>query len=115
MAVSIAHTLNQTGSFLVSSVRSGCGGVAEACEQASSDILLMEVAYDLGTTLDECLKEVELLHSLRPQCKVILLCDENSMPEIVRRVAQAKRDRQIDDFVYSFVSESYLTALLSAI
>ena len=115
MAVSIAHTLNQTGSFLVSSVQSGCGGAARACAQASSDVLVMEAAYDLGTTLDDCLKEAELLHSLCPKCKVILLCDENSVPEIARQVMQAKKDGQIDDFVYSSVSESYLTALLSAI
>lgn len=42
------------------------------------------------------------------------LCDENSAPEIARQVVQAKKDGRIDDFVYSSVSESYLTALLSA-
>jgi len=115
MAVSIANALNQSGDFLVTSVPSGHGGVAEACKQMSSDILLMESAYDIGTTLNDCLREAELLRDLCPQCKVIMLCDENSVPEIARQVMQAKKDGQIDDFVYSSVSESYLTALLSAI
>ncbi|MBO5193621.1 MAG: hypothetical protein J6K89_09825 [Oscillospiraceae bacterium] len=115
MAASITHTLNQTGSFLVYSICPGCKDAAKSCEQASADILVMEAAYELGTTLEDCLNEAQLLRSLRPQCKVILLCDENSAPEIARQVAQAKKDERIDDFIYSSVSQSYLTALLSSI
>lgn len=81
----------------------------------SSDVLLMETAYDPGFTLGECLARAKLLRSQSPECKVILLCDENSAPELARQVVQAKKDGMIDDFVYSSVSESYLTALLSAL
>ena len=115
MAASITHTLDQTGNFLVSSIYPGCKDAAKGCDQASADILVMEAAYDFGSTLDDCLKEAELLRSLRPQCKVILLCDENSAPVIARQVAQAKKDERIDDFIYSSVSQSYLIALLSSI
>ena len=76
-----------------------------------ADIVLMEACYGAGATLDECLQAGK---DLRPGCRVVLLCDENSAPEVARRVAQAKKDGLIDDFVYSSVSESYLTALLSA-
>ena len=115
MAVSIANALNQSGNFLVTSASSEHGDIAEACRQASSDILLMESAYDVGATPDDCLKNAERLRSLCPRCKVIMLCDENSVPEIARQVVQAKKDGRIDDFVYSSVSESYLMALLSAL
>ena len=84
-------------------------------ESSSADVLLMETAYDPGFTLDDCLARAKLLRSRCPECKVILLCDENSAPELARQVAQAKKDGLIDDFVYSSVSESYLTALLSAL
>ena len=75
----------------------------------------MEAAFHIGATLDDCLKEARRLRSLRPECKTILLCDENSAPEVARRIALAKKDGLIDDFVYSSVSESYLTAMLYAI
>ena len=80
-----------------------------------ADVLLMESAYDPGFTLGDCLTRAKLLRSRCPECKVIVLCDENSAPEIARQVVQAKKDGRIDDFVYSSVSESYLTALLSAL
>ena len=80
-----------------------------------ADVLLMEAAYDPGFTLGDCLTRAKLLRSRCPECKVIVLCDENSAPEIARQVVQAKKDGRIDDFVYSSVSESYLTALLSAL
>ena len=77
-----------------------------------ADIVLMEACYGAGTSPVECLKKV---HSLGPGCRVVLLCDENSAPEVARQVVQAKKDGLIDDFVYSSVSETYLTALLSAL
>ena len=104
MDAAISRMLEQTEGFIV------IGG-----ESLSADVLLMETAYDPGFTLGECLTKAKLLHSRCPECKVIVLCDENSAPELARQVAQAKKDGRIDDFVYSSVSESYLTALLSAL
>ena len=46
-----------------------------------ADVLLMESAYDPGFTLDDCLARAKQLHNSCPECKVILLCDENSAPE----------------------------------
>ena len=77
-----------------------------------ADIVLMEACYGAGACPDECLKKVK---SLGPGCAVVMLCDENSAPEVARRVVQAKKDGLIDDFVYSSVSETYLTAMLSAL
>lgn len=104
MDAAITRMLEQTEEFTV--IR----GTA-----SPADVLLMETAYDPGFTLGECLTKAKLLHSRCPECKVILLCDENSAPELARQVVQAKKDGLIDDFVYSSVSKSYLTALLSAL
>ena len=104
MDAAIARMLEQTEEFTV--IRGA---------SLSADVLLMETAYDAGFTLVECLTRAKLLRCRCPECKVILLCDENSAPELARQVAQAKKDGLIDDFVYSSVSESYLTALLSAL
>ena len=113
MAASIAHALRHDGGFLVTNLCS-TGEIAVGCAQLEADILLMEATYGIGTTLEDRLRQAENLRSLRPQCKVILLCDENSVPEIARQVVLAKRDGHITDFIYSSVSETYLTALLSA-
>lgn len=104
MGAAITRMLEHTEGF---SVISGAS--------SSADVLLMETAYDPGFTMGECLTKAKLLRSRSPECKVVLLCDENSAPEIARQVVQAKKDGMIDDFVYSSVSESYLTALLSAL
>ena len=114
MALSISHSLKKTGDFQISSLRSGCGEIAKECAACSADILLMEAAFNVGGTLVDCLKEVRYLRETCPECKVILLCDENSAPEVARKVVQAKKDGLIDDFIYSSVSESYLTAMLYA-
>ena len=113
MALSIAHALRHDGGFLVSDLRS-TGEIALECAQLEADILLMETTYGIGATLEDRLRQAERLRKLRPQCKVILLCDENSVPEIARQVVLAKRDGHITDFIYSSVSETYLTALLSS-
>ena len=115
MELSISHSLKKTGDFQVSSLRSGCGNIAKECADASADILLMEAAFNVGATMVDCQKEVRHLRATCPECKVILLCDENSAPEVARKVVQAKKDGLIDDFVYSSVSETYLTAMLSAL
>ena len=114
MALSITHSLTKTGGFQIASIRPDCKEIARECADASADVLLMEAAFNIGATLDDCLKEAKRLRSLRPECRTILLCDENSAPEVARRIALAKKDGLIDDFVYSSVSESYLTAMLYA-
>ena len=115
MAMSITRSLNQTGEFRIRSLHPNGREIAKECTAASADVLLMEAAYDTGATLDDCLNQAKLLRSFCPKCKMLLLCDENSAPEIARQVVQAKKDGLIEDFVYSSVSESYLTALLVAV
>lgn len=114
MAVSISDILQETGGYTVRSVRGGRTDLIEECKAASADIALLEVAYNPGFTIDERLEGVGRLRQLSPDCKVLLICDENSAPDLARRVVQAKRDGLIDDFVYSSVSEGYLVAMLDS-
>ena len=100
LSAAIIRSLNDHGEF----------SIVDTVEDA--DIVLMEACYGAGPSLDECLKKVK---SQGSECSLVLLCDENSAPEVARRVVQAKKDGLIDDFVYSSVSETYLTAMLSAL
>lgn len=106
MAEAIRHILENDGDFRVLSINGP--------EVSPVDIVLLEVAYNPGFTLDEHMDTVKSLRCQNPDIRVLLLCDENSTPELAWKVAIAKKDGLIDDFLYSSVSESYLTAMLYA-
>lgn len=89
--------------------------IANDCETLSADILLLDVSYASGTTMETRLKEVKLVREKIPPCKLVMLCDENSAPDIAREVANAKKDGLIDAFFYSSVTEKYLTAALASL
>jgi hypothetical protein len=105
MAQSVAHTLHAAGYFRVCITDPDSQEYQTLCQTLSADVLLLEAT---GQTFKP-----------RPafdlDCKIVVMCDENSVPEEARRVVQAKKDGLIDDFVYASVSESYLTAMLYAI
>lgn len=107
MAESIRHILEESGEFRVLSIKAG--------EASAVDIILLEVAYNPGFTMDERMAAVKSIRSRNPNARILLLCDENSTPELARQVVLAKKDGLIDDFIYSSVSESYLTAMLESI
>ena len=89
--------------------------IANDCEALSSDILLLDVSYASGTTMETRLKEVKQVREKIPPCKLVMLCDENAAPDIACAVANAKKDGLIDAFFYSSVTEKYLTAALASL
>ena len=89
--------------------------IANDCEALSADILFLDVSYASGTTMETRLKEVKQVREKIPPCKLVMLCDENSAPDIAREVANAKKDGLIDAFFYSSVTEKYLTAALASL
>ena len=82
---------------------------------AQADILLMEVSRLPAYTLENRLKLIECVRRALPNCKFVLLCDENSDSEQARRVMIARQDRLIDAFLYASVTPAYLTAALDAL
>ena len=111
MEASIHHILRGSKDFSVTELKN-CADDAVCWTDA--DIALLEVACNPGFTVDERLCQVRRLREWNPKCRILLICDENSTPELARKVAIAKKDGRIDDFLYSSVSESYLTAMLYA-
>ena len=89
--------------------------IANDCEALSADILLLDVSYASGTTMETRLKEVKQVREKIPPCKLVMLCDENSAPDIAREVANAKKDGLIDNFIYGSVSSTYLSAVVDAL
>ena len=78
-------------------------------------MVLLEVSYANGTTVETRLKEVKQIRSTMPNCKSVFLCDENSAPDIAREVMVAKKDGLIDAFFYASVTEKYILAALLAL
>ena len=89
--------------------------VVSECKMLDIQMALLEVTYTNGTTLETRLNEVKLIRSRMPNCKIVLLCDENSAPNIARNVMLAKKDGLIDGFFYSSVTARYLLAALLAL
>ena len=80
-----------------------------------AEILLMEVSRLPAYTLESRLKLIECVRRAMPNCKFVLLCDENSDPELARRVKIARQDHKIDAFFYTSVTPGYLTAAVEAL
>ena len=116
LAEGIVKMLKESGEFYpIRTVSGKKDSLIQNCQVLSADILLAEVSYASGTTMERRLREAKELRSLVPACKIAFLCDENSSPEIAREVMNAKKDGYIDAFFYSSVTAKYLVAALSAL
>ena len=114
LAEAITGMLNDSGEFQPFRVPVGNkkNDVVSNCEMLSADILIAEVSYASGTTVEARLREFKEVRKNVPACKIVLLCDENSAPDIAREVTLAKKDGLIDNFFYSSVTAKYLLAAL---
>ena len=93
LAEAITGMLNDSGEFQPFRVPVGNkkNDVVSNCEMLSADILIAEVSYASGTTVEARLREVKDVRKHVPACKIVLLCDENSAPDIAREVTLAKK------------------------
>ena len=117
LAEAMTEMLRESGEFepFPLSVGNKNSDIARECELRDVQMVLLEVSYANGTTLETRMKEVRQIRSAVPSCKIVLLCDENSAPEIARDVMLAKKDGFIDNFFYSSVTAKYILAALLAL
>ena len=117
LAEAITQMLSDSGEFQPFRFPVGTkkNDIVGQCEMLSAETLIAEVSYAGGTTIDTRIAEVKELRKKLPNCKIVLLCDENSAPDIAHEVMIAKKDGLIDAFFYSSVTAKYLIAALSAL
>ena len=116
LSEAVARTLAETREFRVEQILPGrTDDTLSLCETVRADILLMEVSRLPAYTLENRLKLIECVRRAMPNCKFVLLCDENGDPELARRVMIVRQDRLIDAFLYASVTPAYLTAALDAL
>ena len=114
LAEAITQMLTDSGEFQPFRLPVGTkkNDIVDQCEMLSAETLIAEVSYANGTTIGARIAEVKELRKKLPNCKIVLLCDENSAPDIAREVMIAKKDGLIDAFFYSSVTTKYLLAAL---
>ena len=112
----VAQALSGTGEFRVEQILPGkTGDIYSLCRATQADILLMEVSRVNAYTLENRLGLINRVRKAVPHCQFVLLCDENSDPELARQVKCARQDRLIDAFLYASVTPAYLIAALDAL
>ena len=116
LSEAVTRSLAETGEFRVEQVLPGKTGDAfSLCRAARADILLMEVSRLSAYALENRMSLIERVRAAVPNCKFVLLCDENSDPELARQIKCARQDRLIDAFLYASVTPAYLAAALDAL
>lgn len=111
LSEAVARTLAETGEFRVEQVLPGkTSDTFSLCRAMQADILLMEVSRLPAYTLENRLNLIACVRKAMPNCKFVLLCDENVDPELAHRVMIVRQDRLIDAFLYASVTHAYLTA-----
>lgn len=85
------------------------------CNATLANILIMEVTAYVPWKLEERLKIRDELRKQNPDCKIVLVVDENTERKLADRVRQAKKDGLIDNFIYGSISSSYLSAVIDAL
>ena len=81
---------------------------AALCRSSLAYALIMEVTGYPPWRLEERLRLRNEVKRQRPDCKILLLVDENADRALAFRVLQAKKDGRIDNFIYASVSPTYL-------
>ena len=116
LSEAIARAFSDTGEFRIEQILPGkTNDTLSLCCAMQAEILLMEVSRLPAYTLESRLKLIECVRRAMPNCKFVLLCDENGDPELARRVKTARQDHKIDAFFYTSVTPGYLTAALDAL
>lgn len=85
------------------------------CNSVLANVLIMEVTAYTPWKLEERMKIRDELKKVNPDCKIVLVVDENTEKKLADQVRQAKKDGLVDNFIYGSVSSSYLSAVIDAL
>lgn len=89
--------------------------VADECQWVMPYALLMEVTGYTPWMLCERLKIRDEVKKRSPDCKIVLIVDENAEKDTAKQVKQAKKDGFVDQFIYGSISASYLVDIIDSL
>ena len=85
------------------------------CDSVLANVLIMEVTAYTPWKLEERMKIRDKLKKTNPDCKIVLVVDENTEKKLANQVRQVKKDGLIDNFIYGSVSSTYLSAVIDTL
>ena len=111
----IADTLRRSGNELEPYTIDSPDKVVNECKWIAPYALLMEVTGYTPWLLAERMKIRDAVRELNPECKIVLIVDENAEKAVAKKVKQAKKDGLIDQFIYGSISASYLADIVDSL
>ena len=88
---------------------------ADMCSDTQANVLIMEVTAYTPWKIEERMKIRDKVKSYCPDCKIVLVVDENTEKKLADKVRRAKKDGLIDNFLYGSVSATYLSAVVDTL
>ncbi len=88
---------------------------ADMCSDTQANVLIMEVTAYTPWKIEERMKIRDKVKSYCPDCKIVLVVDENTEKKLADKVRLAKKDGLIDNFLYGSVSATYLSAVVDTL
>ena len=85
------------------------------CFDIQANVLIIEVTAYTPWKLEERMKIRDEVKAQLPNCKIVLVVDENTEKKLADKVRQAKKDGLVDNFIYGSVSSTYLSAVIDAL
>ena len=111
----IADTLRRSGNELEPYTVDSPDKVVDECKWIAPYALLMEVTGYTPWLLTERMKIRDVVREKNPDCKIVLVVDENAEKDVAKLVKQAKKDGLIDQFIYGSISASYLADIVDSL
>ena len=111
----ISETLRSSGNGLAPYTVDSPDRVVDECSWIIPYALLMEVTGYAPWKLCERMKIRDAVKARQPECKVVLIVDENAERDAAKQVKQAKKDGLIDQFIYGSISASYLADIVDSL
>jgi len=111
----IADTLRHSGYELEPYTVDTPESVADDCKWIAPYALLMEVTGYTPWKMSERMKIREAVKAICPDCKIVLIVDENADKDVAEQVRLAKKDGLIDQFIYGSISASYLADIVDCL
>lgn len=111
----IADTLRRSGNELDTYSVDSPDRVIEESKWIAPYAILLEVTGYTPWKLEERMKIRDAVKEKNPECKIVLVVDENAEKDVAKRVKQAKKDGIIDQFIYGSISASYLADIMDSL
>ena len=111
----IADTLRRSGNDLEPYTVETPDKILDDCQWLTPYALMMEVTGYTLWRLEERLKIRDEVKKKMPDCKIVLVVDENTEKDMAKRIKQAKKDGIIDQFIYGSISASYLVDIVDSL